>query len=166
MPGLKNKHHKTDAIKYMMKKSTRSVRTTDVKKEWFLVDAGDKVLGRLCSNIAKILRGKHKPTFTPNADTGDFVVVINADRIRLTGKKSETKTYDRYSGYPGGLKTTKYSELSSRFPDRIIINAVRGMLPHNKLGRSMIGKLKVYKGPDHPHKSQDPKAIQITKEQK
>lgn len=145
-------------------KSTRSIKKTDIQKEWFLVDAQDKVLGRLCSNIAKILRGKHKPTFTPNTDTGDFVIVVNADKIKVTGKKGETKTYSRFSGYPSGLKIKKFQEVLVSRPERIIRNAVKGMLPHNKLGRAMIKKLKVYAGHDHPHKAQNPQQLTVTKE--
>lgn len=143
--------------------TTRSIKKSDLKKQWYIVDAKDQILGRLCSNIAKILRGKHKPTFTPNIDAGDFVIVLNAREIKVTGKKAETKTYEHYSGYPGGLKSVKFNELLNTNPEKIIINAVRGMLPHNKLGRKMIKKLKVYPGPNYPHEAQNPQLINITK---
>lgn len=147
-------------------KATRYIRKLDANKEWFLVDAKDQSLGRLCTNISKILRGKHKPTYTPNTDTGDFVVVINADKIKISGNKFKTKEYLHFSGYPGGLKTTKYEILLSKKPKAIIEHAVKGMLPHNRLGRQLISKLKVYKGSEHPHKAQAPKEIKITKEKK
>lgn len=146
-----------------MEKATKSIKINPESKEWYLIDAQDEVLGKLCSNIAKILRGKHKPTFTPNTDTGDFVIVVNADKIKVTGNKERTKTYSRFSGYPSGLKTKKFQEVSNSYPERIIINAVRGMLPHNKLGRAIIKKLKVYPGPDHPHEAQTPQPLKVTK---
>lgn len=147
-------------------KTTKFIRKTNINREWFLVDAKDQVLGKLCSNIAKILRGKHKPAFTPNSDTGDFVVIVNAEKVSLTGKKRDSITYSHFSGYPGGLKTKKFNEVLTHHPKRIITNAVKGMLPHNKLGRAMIKKLKVYSGKDHPHKAQNPQAVTITKEKK
>lgn len=143
--------------------TTRSIHKDELNKQWYLVDAKDKVLGRLSCNIAKILRGKHKPSFTPNADCGDFVVVVNAKKIRVTGKKSETKTYRNYSGYPGGLKTARFRDVLETNPERIIINSVKGMLPHNKLGRQMIKKLKIYPDNNHPHKAQNPQLTNITK---
>lgn len=142
---------------------TRSIRKDELNKQWYLVDAKDQILGRLCSNIAKILRGKHKPTFTPNVDSGDFVVVVNAEKVRLTGKKIETKTYEHFSGYPGGLKSRRFREVMDTNPTGIIINAVRGMLPHNKLGRKMIKKLKIYAGTEHPHTAQNPQPVTVTK---
>lgn len=144
--------------------TTRSIHKNELTKQWYLVDAKDKILGRLCCNIAKILRGKHRSTFTPNIDTGDFIIVINANKIRLTGKKAETKTYRHFTGYPGGLKSEKFCNVLKSNPERIIENAVRGMLPKNKLGRKMIGKLKVYPETDHPHKAQNPQVITITKD--
>lgn len=144
--------------------TTRSIHKDELKKQWFLVDAKDQILGRFCANVAKILRGKHRPTFTPNVDTGDFVIILNADKIKLTGKKSFTKKYEHYSGYPGGLKSTKFVDLLKRNPSLIILNAVRGMLPHNKLGRAMIKKLKVYKGTKHFHEAQKPQLLSITKD--
>lgn len=148
----------------MITKVTKSIRINPGDKQWYLVDAQDKVLGRLCSNITKILRGKHKPTYTPNNDTGDFVIVVNADKIKITGKKGETKTYSRFSGYPSGLKTIKFQDVLTSHPETIIKNAIKGMLPHNKLGRSMIKKLKVYSGPNHPHQAQNPQPLTVIKE--
>ena len=147
-----------------MNEITDSIRINQNDKEWYLVDATDKVLGRLCSNIAKILRGKHKPTFTPNSDNGDFVVVINASKIKLTGKKADTKTYKHYTGYPSGLRINKFKSVINTYPDRVIKNAVKGMLPHTKLGNAMLSKLKVYADSKHPHASQNPKTIDIIKE--
>lgn len=145
-------------------KATRFVTKSEYDKKWYLIDAQDKVLGRLCSNIASILRGKHQPTFTPNSDTGDFVVVINAGKVRLTGKKTQTKTYQRYSGYPSGQTKEKYTHLQVNKPEMIITHAVKGMLPHNKLGRAMLKKLKVCAGPKHPYQAQKPELITIIKE--
>jgi large subunit ribosomal protein L13 len=137
-------------------KNTRYFKDTEVEKRWFVVDAQDKVLGRLATEIARILRGKHKPVFTPNADTGDFVIVINAEKVKIAGKRSEMKTYFSYSGYPGGAKTKSFKELIQTRPEFVIHHAVNGMLPHNKLGRRMRKKLKVYSGTEHPHKAQQP----------
>lgn len=139
---------------------TYSAKPSDVNHEWFVVDAKDKVLGRLASEIAQILRGKHKPIFTPHIDTGDFVVVVNADKVRVTGKKEQMKSYFSHSGYPGSTKTILIKDLREKYPERIIINAVKGMLPHNKLGRQIIKKLKVYAGPNHPHDAQNPKKLE------
>ena len=138
----------------MNKTTTPSIET--IKREWFLVDATDKTLGRLATEIAVILRGKNKPSFTPHLDTGDFVIVVNAEKIEVTGKKSSQKLYRRHSGRPGGMKIEKFETLQERIPERIIEQAVKGMLPHNSLGRQQFRKLKVYKGPDHPHTAQDP----------
>jgi large subunit ribosomal protein L13 len=137
-------------------KNTRYFKDSEVEKRWYVVDAQDKVLGRLATEIARILRGKHKPIFTPNADTGDFVIVINAEKVKIAGKRSEMKTYFSYSGYPGGAKTKSFKELIQTHPEFIIQHAVNGMLPHNKLGRRMRKKLKVYSGTEHPHKAQQP----------
>ncbi len=131
------------------------------QREWFIVDANNQVLGRLSSNIARILRGKHKPTFAPHQDVGDFVVVINAEKVKLTGKKVEQKTYHRHSGYPGGMKEISFQRMIQKHPERVIENAVRLMLPKNVLGRKMIKKLKVYAGGNHPHQAQNPKPIQF-----
>ena len=138
----------------MNKTTTPSIET--IKRDWFLVDASEKTLGRLATEIAVILRGKNKPSFTPHLDTGDFVIVVNAEKVEVTGKKSSQKLYRRHSGRPGGMKVEKFETLQERIPERIIEQAVKGMLPHNALGRQQFRKLKVYKGPDHPHAAQDP----------
>ena len=138
----------------MNKTTTPSIET--LKRDWFLVDATDKTLGRLATDIAVILRGKNKPSFTPHLDTGDFVIVVNAEKVEVTGKKSSQKLYRRHSGRPGGMKIEKFETLQERIPERIIEQAVKGMLPHNALGRQQFRKLKVYKGPNHPHAAQDP----------
>jgi large subunit ribosomal protein L13 len=135
----------------------------DLTHEWFVVDATDVPLGRLASNVAQILRGKHKPTFAPHMDGGDYVVVINAEKIAVTGRKEDAKIYYRHSGYPGGLRAASLRQLRETFPDRIIRNAIRGMLPKNRLGRQIIGKLKVYAGPEHPHAAQNPQPLDIRK---
>ena len=140
---------------------TYSAKESDVKKEWYLVDANGKILGRLASEIAKRLRGKHKPIYTPHVDTGDFVVVINADKIRLTGKKLTEKMYYRHSGYPGGIKSTAAGKMLKEKPERLVHLAVRGMLPKNSLGRRMLKKLKVYRGEEHPHTSQNPHILEL-----
>ncbi len=133
----------------------------DINREWFVVDAEGKNLGRLATQIAAVLIGKHKPTFTPGVDTGDFVVVVNCEKIVVTGRKMDDKMYYRHSGYPGGLKETNLKTLLATFPDRVITSAVWGMLPHNKLGRALLKKLKVYAGPEHPHKAQNPKPLEL-----
>ena len=135
---------------------TYSLKKEEVERNWFLLDATDKVLGRVATKIADRIRGKDKPTFTPNTDGGDYVVVINAEKIKVTGSKFTDKKYYRHSLYPGGLKTKKFKDLNKDNPERIIEEAVKGMLPKNKLGRSMIKKLKVYKGSEHNHESQKP----------
>ena len=137
---------------------TFSPRPQDISREWYVVDADGQTLGRLAARVAAILRGKHKPIFAPHMDTGDHVVIVNAAKVRLTGNKLEQKRYYRHSGYPGGLKTVPYTVLLSERPSRAVERAVRGMLPHNRLGRQMIRKLKVYDGPTHPHAAQRPKA--------
>jgi large subunit ribosomal protein L13 len=133
----------------------------NVERKWYVVDAEGKTLGRLASKVAAILRGKHKPTFTPHTDTGDFVVIINAEKIHLTGKKLQDKIYTRYSGYPGGLKETTAKDLLARRPIRPLELAIKGMLQHNKLGADMYRKLKVYAGPEHPHAAQKPEPLDI-----
>ncbi len=135
-------------------------KADEIEHQWVLVDANDQTLGRLTSKIATLLLGKHKPTFTPGVDTGDFVIVVNADRIRVTGNKMTDKMYYRHSGYPGGLKTISLRDLLARYPERVIQRAVWGMLPHNKYGRALMKKLKVYAGPDHPHAAQHPIPIE------
>ena len=135
---------------------TFSLKNTEVSRDWVVFDASDKILGRFASKIADKLRGKDKPTFTPHVDGGDFVVVINADKVKVTGNKAEQKKYYKHSLYPGGLKEKSYKEVLESTPERIIENAVKGMLPKNKLGKSIIKKLKVYSGSEHPHESQNP----------
>ena len=135
---------------------TFSLKNTEVSRDWVLFDASDKILGRFATKIADKLRGKDKPTFTPHVDGGDFVVVINADKVKVTGNKAEQKKYYKHSLYPGGLKEKSYKEVLESAPERIIENAVKGMLPKNKLGKTIIKKLKVYSGSEHPHESQNP----------
>lgn len=136
-------------------------KAEDVKKEWWVVDASNKTLGRLASEIASILRGKRKPIFTPNVDTGDFVVVVNAEKIAVTGNKLSDKIYHQHSGYPGGLRSTTLEKMIQEKPADIIEKAVWGMLPKNSIGRQTIKKLKVYAGPDHPHQAQQPKTLEV-----
>ncbi len=133
---------------------TYSPKASDIVRKWHVVDASGQTLGRLATKVAILLRGKHKPLYAPHLDTGDFVIVVNAAEIRVTGKKAEQKTYYRHSGYPGGLKSTSFAKLRQEHPTRIIEHAVKGMLPHNRLGAAMLKKLKVYAGPDHPHQAQ------------
>ncbi len=135
-------------------------KTGDITHDWILVDANGQNLGRLATKIANILLGKNKPIFTPGVDTGDYVIVVNAERITVTGNKLEDKIYYRHSGYPGGLKQISLKDQLAKHPDRVIRQAVWGMLPHHRLGRQIIKKLKVYAGPDHPHDSQQPKPIE------
>ena len=135
---------------------TFSLKNTEVTRDWVVFDASDRVLGRFATKIADKLRGKDKPTFTPHVDGGDFVVVINAEKVKVTGNKSAQKKYYKHSLYPGGLKENSYQEILNNNPEMIIENAVRGMLPKNKLGKSMFKKLKVYRGSEHPHESQNP----------
>lgn len=133
----------------------------DLEKKWFVVDAQDQRLGRLATEIANVLRGKNKPTFTPHLDTGDFVIVVNAEKVVVTGKKGEQKLYRRHSGRPGGMKTETFDKLQKRIPERIIETAVKGMLPKNSLGRTLFTKLKVYSGSGHPHEAQQPAVLTI-----
>lgn len=144
-----------------MRTDYSSVEEIQQQQKWFVVDAQDYVLGRLASQVAHILRGKHKPNFAPHQDVGDFVVVINAEKIKLTGRKADQKTYFRHSGYPGGEKHIPYRKMLAEHPDRIIEHAVRLMLPKNALGRSMLKKLKVYAGDQHPHQAQVPEPIKF-----
>jgi len=132
-----------------------------LERDWYVVDAADQRLGRLATEIAMVLRGKNKPQFTPHMDAGDFVVVINAEKVVVTGKKSSQKLYRRHSGRPGGMKTETFEHLQARLPERIVEKAVKGMLPKNNLGRQLFKKLKVYKGPTHPHSAQQPKELKI-----
>ena len=142
---------------------TFSPKPEDISREWHLVDATGVPLGRLASRVATVLRGKHKPTFAPHVDGGDYVVVVNAAEIAVTGNKEIDKTYFRHSGYPGGLSSLSLAEMRAKYPERIIEAAVRGMLPKNRLGRQTLKKLKVYAGPDHPHAAQDPHTLEIKK---
>ncbi|WP_320666884.1 50S ribosomal protein L13 [Prochlorococcus sp. MIT 1307] len=143
----------------MNKTSIPSLDSSD--RQWYLVDAADQTLGRLATEVASILRGKNKPNFTPHLDTGDFVVVVNADKIRVTGKKAQQKLYRRHSGRPGGMKVETFSSLQHRLPERIVEKAIKGMLPHNALGRQLFRKLKVYKGSEHPHAAQKPQTLTL-----
>ena len=138
---------------------TTSIRADEISREWFIVDAEGQTLGRLASEIAQIIRGKKKPFFTPHMDMGDFVVVVNAEKVNVTGNKEKDKTYFRHSGYPGGVTQISLRMVRQDFPERIITNAVKGMLPHNRLGRQLLTHLKVYSGTDHPHAAQLPKTI-------
>jgi len=140
---------------------TFSARPQDVRRQWFVVDATDKVLGRLAAEIARRLRGKHKPEFTPHVDTGDYIVVVNAEKIRVTGDKAEQKKYFRHSGYPGGIYETNFAKMQQSFPTRALEIAVKGMLPKGPLGYAMLKKLKVYAGAEHPHVAQQPAALEV-----
>ena len=135
---------------------TFSPKPSDVQRQWHLIDATDVVLGRLATQTATLLRGKHKPIYAPHVDTGDFVIIVNADKVALTGAKRENKVEYRHSGFPGGIRATSYDELLAKNPRRVVEKAVKGMLPHNTLGRQMMSKLKVYAGPEHPHQAQQP----------
>ncbi len=140
---------------------TYMAKPDEVERNWYVVDAAGKTLGRLASEIAKVLRGKHKPEFTPHVDTGDYVIVVNAEKVELTGNKWKDKIHYNHSNYPGGLKQTPYEELRKKKPAFIVEKAVKGMLPHNRLGRQIFKKLKVYEGPDHPHEAQQPKELEL-----
>ena len=143
-------------------RATQSAKPAEIERRWYLVDASDQVLGRLATRLATVLRGKHKPIYTPHVDTGDFVVVVNAARVRLTGNKREAKTYYRHTGWPGGLKSTTAAKvLDGAHPERVLEAAVRGMLPKNHLGRQMLSKLKVYAGAEHPHTAQKPEVLPL-----
>jgi large subunit ribosomal protein L13 len=140
---------------------TFSAKKEEIDREWYVVDAQGQTLGRLASRIATILKGKHKPIYTPHLDCGDFVIVLNADKVRVTGRKMDQKFYYRYSGYPGGLSQISLRDQLARHPERVLQAAIRGMLPKNKLGRQMIKKLKVYAGDEHPHEAQQPKPLEL-----
>lgn len=142
---------------------TYTVKGDYTDRKWFIIDAEGQVLGRMASRIAAILRGKHKPVYSPYRDLGDFVIVINAEKIRLSGRKREQKVYYHHSGYPGGLKAVPFNRMIERKPERILEKAVKGMLPHNKLGRKMYKKLKIYKGKEHPHQAQKPEKYELKK---
>lgn len=141
--------------------STYVTKPTEVQREWYVVDAQGKTLGRLATEIARVLRGKHKPIFQPNIDTGDFVIVVNCDKVVVTGNKMDDKFYARHSGYPGGFKSVTLREQMQQHPDRVIQEAVWGMLPHTRLGRQQIRKLKIYRRADHPHAAQKPKPLEV-----
>ena len=146
-----------DAISF----KTQSAKPADVERDWYVIDAENQVVGRLASQVAAILRGKHKPSYTPHVDTGDFVIVVNAEKVRFTGNKETDKQYFRYSGYPGGEKFRTPKEVRERRPEFIVRNAIRGMMPKGPLGRQMFRKLKVYTGPAHPHEAQQPKELSL-----
>lgn len=141
--------------------STYMAKNETVERDWYVVDAADKTLGRLASEIAQYIRGKHKPTFTPHVDMGDYVIVVNAEKVKLSGKKWDDKKHYSHTNHPGGIKEVTYKELRDKNPEFIIEKAVKGMLPHNKLGRKMVKKLKVYSGPNHPHQAQQPEKLEL-----
>ena len=141
--------------------STYMPKPREVAANWHVVDATDQVLGRLAARVALILQGKHKPTYTPHVDTGDFVVIVNAERVRVTGRKAEAIEYDTYSRYPGGRKVYSFKEMQTRHPEKLVELAVRRMLPKSKMGRNILGKLKIYRGANHPHAAQPPKALEL-----
>ena len=140
---------------------TCSLKSSQIERKWYLVDAQGKVLGRLATELASVLRGKRKPTYSPHLDNGDNVVVVNAEKVMVTGKKREQKLYYHHTGYPGGLRTNTFAELQARKPEQIVKLAVKGMLPHNSLGRQMLKKLYIYAGPEHPHNSQKPQPLEL-----
>ena len=140
---------------------TYYAKPNEVEREWVLIDATDQILGRVAAKAAHILKGKHKPQYTPHVDTGDFVIIVNADKIRVTGNKGTDKVYYRHTGHPGGLKSETFTEAMAKHPERVIEHAVKGMLPKNTLGRAMGKKLKVYAGPEHPHMAQKPREIKM-----
>ena len=140
---------------------TYSARSETVQRDWFVVNAEDKILGRLAAAVAALLRGKHKPEYTPHVDTGDYIVIVNAEKICVTGKKAKDKIYYSHSGYPGGIKETNFESLSKKAPEKVLKSAVKGMLPRGPLGREMFRKLKVYAGANHPHQAQQPKTLDI-----
>lgn len=139
---------------------TYTVKASEIERGWYVADATDRVLGRLATEVARVLRGKHKPTYSPHLDTGDYVIVVNAERVRLTGRKAEQKKYFRHSGYMGGERTISFERMLETHPDRVIRLAVKGMLPKNTLGREMLKKLRVYAGPEHPHAPQSPEPFE------
>ena len=140
---------------------TKTLKIAEIEKNWWVADADSQILGRLASKVAQVIRGKHKVNYVPHMDNGDCVVIINAEKIMVSGKKEENKTYFRHTGYAGGVKTTSLSHMRRTYPERIIENAVKGMLPHNRLGRRILRHLKVYAGPNHPHSAQLPKELEI-----
>src|SRR5215469_2073416 len=161
-PADRTRVQPQDLTRRLMTVRTFSPKAADVQRQWHVIDASDVVLGRLASHAAVLLRGKHKPIFAPHADTGDFVIIVNAAKIALSGNKLADKRAYRHSGYPGGLRSIAYGDLMASNPERAVTKAVRGMLPKNTLGRQMLRKLKVYAGPNHPHQAQKPVPFQIT----
>lgn len=159
--GLVNALHVTAERLLRAEMRTYSARAREIERHWYVVDAKDQVLGRLASRVAQVLRGKHKPMFTPHLDVGDYVIVVNAAEVRLTGEKASQKFWHRHSGYPGGLKSVPFARLLAETPEKAVEKAIRGMLPKNKLGRRMATKLKVYAGPEHPHEAQQPKPLAL-----
>lgn len=145
----------------LQQRLTHSFKQEEIGKKWFLLDASGKTLGRIASRVAHILRGKHKPTFTPNVDSGDYVIVINAEKVKVEGKRTELKSYFHYTGYPGGATTESFRELIKKDPERVFTHAVKGMIPHNRLGARIMKKLKVYRGTSHPHRAQKPEEIKL-----
>lgn len=143
--------------------STFMAKKEEVKRDWYVIDATDKPLGRLASKVAMILRGKHKPIFTPHVDTGDYVIIVNADKVILTGKKMDNKMYYNHSGYPGGIKQQNFRSFMQKSPEKVVYKAIWGMIPHNALGRKVIKKLKIYSGPQHPHEAQEPQSLTLDK---
>jgi large subunit ribosomal protein L13 len=154
---------KPEAVVAFVQKNTHFFKQDEIDQKWYVVDAAGQTLGRLASQVAHVLRGKHKPLFTPNVDAGDFVVVINAEKVKVTGKRTEMKEYFHYTGYPGGAVFERYRDLIKKNPQRVIEHAVKGMLPHNRLGRRIIRKLKVYAGSKHPHAAQKPEVLAAAK---
>jgi large subunit ribosomal protein L13 len=140
---------------------TFSAKPAEVRRDWYIIDATDKTLGRMATEIARRLRGKHKPEYTPHVDTGDYIVVVNAEKVHVTGNKEQGKMYHRHSGFPGGLTSMSFEKMIQRAPERLIELAVKGMLPKNPLGRAMLKKLKVYAGPEHKHTAQQPKSLEL-----
>ncbi len=150
--------HARELAGLMTMRTTYMAKEKDIERKWYVIDAAGQPLGRLASEIARLLRGKHKTTYTPHVDTGDYIVVVNADKVMLTGKKARQKMYYRHSGYPGGIKGIPFEEMMAMYPERVIHLAVRRMLPSNRLGRAMLKKIKIYAGPEHPHQAQKPEA--------
>jgi large subunit ribosomal protein L13 len=148
-------------VKRFQMMKTHTVKADDIVQEWHVINAAGIPLGRMASEIANVLRGKHKPTYSPHLDLGDHIIVINAEKVAVSGKKRQQKLYYSYSGYPGGLKTSTLQNEMKKHPERIVVRAVKGMLPHNRLGRKLLKKLKVYSGSEHPHKAQQPKELEI-----
>jgi large subunit ribosomal protein L13 len=148
-------------LKELTVNKTYAAKPSDIKRDWYIVDAKGQTLGRLATRIAAVLKGKHKPIYTPSMDTGDYVIVVNAEKVVATGRKMDEKMYYRHTGFPGGLRTVNLREQLAKHPDRVLLAAVRGMLPHNRLGRAMFKKLKVYAGAEHPHSAHKPKKLEL-----